>query len=79
MSSSNSASATVMITVLDINDHTPTFDQLLYVVNISESAEVNDSVINLRAVDRDEVKYILWKCEADVSITSINLGCTWTL
>ena len=51
----NRASATVIITVLDINDHIPTFDQQIYVANISELAQVNDSVIDLLAVDRDEV------------------------
>lgn len=57
MSTRRSASATVTITVLDINDHIPTFDQALYVVNVSELAMVNSSVADLTAIDRDQVKH----------------------
>ena len=55
MSSDSTASATVNITILDINDHLPLFEQPFYQVNISELTEINRTVAILMATDRDEV------------------------
>ena len=55
MSSDSTASATVNITILDINDHLPLFEESFYQVNISELAEINSTVAILMATDRDEV------------------------
>lgn len=73
------AFATVTISVLDINDHIPTFEQQIYLVNVSELAQINDSVIELTAFDRDEVYknnlFILTSCKYKFLIS----GCIWTL
>ena len=45
----------VNISILDINDHIPMFDMQEYEVNVSESTQVNTSIITLIARDRDEV------------------------
>lgn len=56
MSSINRAITQVEITILDINDHIPSFDEPLYVVNVSELAAINSTVVQLTAFDRDQVK-----------------------
>ena len=58
MSRNNRAFATVTVTVFDINDHIPAFEQQFYMANISELAEINETVMaNLVAVDPDEVHH----------------------
>jgi len=48
-----SSSASVSITVLDVNDNVPTFTEKLYALKINEDAVVGTSVLTLTAVDRD--------------------------
>uniref|UniRef100_A0A3B3SA85 Cadherin EGF LAG seven-pass G-type receptor 1 n=1 Tax=Paramormyrops kingsleyae TaxID=1676925 RepID=A0A3B3SA85_9TELE len=48
-----SSSATVSITVLDVNDNVPTFTEKLYSLKINEDAVVGTSVLTVTAVDRD--------------------------
>ena len=48
----------VNITVLDINDHIPSFEMQRYQVNVSENAEVNDTLIHVVANDHDEVSHL---------------------
>ncbi|XP_023685991.2 cadherin EGF LAG seven-pass G-type receptor 1 isoform X1 [Paramormyrops kingsleyae] len=48
-----SSSASVSITVLDVNDNIPTFSQKLYSLKINEDALVGTSVLTVTAVDRD--------------------------
>lgn len=67
--------ATVSITVLDVNDHTPTFPMQFYQVNISELTAVNTSVISLIATDRDEVANVPFLNIESYSI--LLLGRTW--
>ena len=45
----------VNISILDINDHIPMFDMQEYEVNVSESTQVNTSIVTLIARDPDEV------------------------
>ncbi|XP_036373685.1 cadherin EGF LAG seven-pass G-type receptor 1-like [Megalops cyprinoides] len=48
-----SSSASVSITVLDVNDNVPTFTQKVYTLKINEDAVVGTSVLTVTAVDRD--------------------------
>uniref|UniRef100_A0A8C9VE66 Cadherin EGF LAG seven-pass G-type receptor 1 n=1 Tax=Scleropages formosus TaxID=113540 RepID=A0A8C9VE66_SCLFO len=50
---SMSSSASVSITVLDVNDNIPTFTQKVYNLKINEDAVVGTSVLTVTAVDRD--------------------------
>uniref|UniRef100_A0A671L319 Cadherin EGF LAG seven-pass G-type receptor 1 n=1 Tax=Sinocyclocheilus anshuiensis TaxID=1608454 RepID=A0A671L319_9TELE len=48
-----SSSASVSITVLDVNDNIPTFTEKLYSLKINEDAVVGTSVLTVTALDRD--------------------------
>ncbi|KAI4901835.1 hypothetical protein NFI96_000454, partial [Prochilodus magdalenae] len=48
-----SSSASVSITVLDVNDNVPTFTEKFYSLKINEDAPVGTSVLTVTAVDRD--------------------------
>lgn len=48
-----SSSASVSITVLDVNDNVPTFTEKVYALKINEDAVVGTSVLTMTAVDRD--------------------------
>ncbi|XP_060885601.1 cadherin EGF LAG seven-pass G-type receptor 1 isoform X2 [Labrus mixtus] len=48
-----SSSASVSITVLDVNDNVPTFTEKTYALKINEDAVVGSSVLAVTAVDRD--------------------------
>ncbi|XP_026001885.1 cadherin EGF LAG seven-pass G-type receptor 1 isoform X6 [Astatotilapia calliptera] len=48
-----SSSASVSVTVLDVNDNTPTFSEKTYSLKINEDAVVGSSVLTVTAVDRD--------------------------
>lgn len=48
-----SSSASVSVTVLDVNDNVPTFTQKLYNLKINEDAPVGASVLSVTAIDRD--------------------------
>lgn len=47
------ANATVVVTVLDVNDHTPVFSRMAYQVSVSKTAAVGSHVTLLRAEDGD--------------------------
>ncbi|XP_046729152.1 cadherin EGF LAG seven-pass G-type receptor 1 isoform X2 [Silurus meridionalis] len=48
-----SSSASVSITVLDVNDNAPTFTEKIYSLKMNEDAVVGSSVLTVTAVDRD--------------------------
>lgn len=48
-----SSSASVSITVLDVNDNVPTFTEKVYSLKINEDAVVGTSVLTVTALDRD--------------------------
>ncbi|XP_041081369.1 cadherin EGF LAG seven-pass G-type receptor 3-like, partial [Polyodon spathula] len=48
-----SASASVTITVMDVNDNRPEFGQREYFIRLNEDAAVGTSVLSVTAVDRD--------------------------
>ena len=76
-SEARSTSVTVQISVLDINDNAPLFEFQSYEVNVTESAQMGYSVLNLTATDSDEVRMqglilVLSKC-------ALFLGNFWRL
>ncbi|XP_073724829.1 cadherin EGF LAG seven-pass G-type receptor 1 [Misgurnus anguillicaudatus] len=48
-----SSSASVSISVLDVNDNVPTFTQHLYNLKVNEDAVVGTNVLTVTAIDRD--------------------------
>ncbi|KAF7707587.1 cadherin EGF LAG seven-pass G-type receptor 1 isoform X2 [Silurus meridionalis] len=48
-----SSSASVSVTVLDVNDNVPTFTQKLYNLKIHEDSPVGATVLTVTAIDRD--------------------------
>uniref|UniRef100_A0A803SPJ0 Cadherin EGF LAG seven-pass G-type receptor 3 n=1 Tax=Anolis carolinensis TaxID=28377 RepID=A0A803SPJ0_ANOCA len=52
-SPSLSASASVTITVMDVNDNRPEFTQKEYFIRLNEDATVGTSVLSVTAIDRD--------------------------
>ncbi|XP_063165424.1 cadherin EGF LAG seven-pass G-type receptor 1-like [Candoia aspera] len=47
------SSASVSITVLDVNDNSPTFTEKVYQLRLNEDAAVGSSVLTLTSVDKD--------------------------
>lgn len=56
-----SSSASVSITVLDVNDNDPVFTQPMYELRLNEDAAVGSSVLTLRARDRDANSVITYQ------------------
>nr|XP_012612408.1 cadherin EGF LAG seven-pass G-type receptor 1 isoform X1 [Microcebus murinus] len=56
-----SSSASVSITVLDVNDNDPAFTQPAYELRLNEDAAVGSSVLTLRARDRDANSVITYQ------------------
>ncbi|XP_040264648.1 cadherin EGF LAG seven-pass G-type receptor 3 [Bufo bufo] len=48
-----SASASITITILDVNDNRPEFTQREYFIRLNEDASVGTSVLSVTAIDRD--------------------------
>ncbi|XP_041772887.1 DE-cadherin-like isoform X1 [Anopheles merus] len=80
----NSAVKQLFIRVLDKNDHPPRFDEQYYEVNnIPEDADINTSVIKVKAMDMDKdpkIKYSIiennigkaFKIDEDTGLISVN-------
>ncbi|XP_058164928.1 cadherin EGF LAG seven-pass G-type receptor 1 isoform X2 [Dasypus novemcinctus] len=56
-----SSSASVSVTVLDVNDNDPAFTQPMYELRLNEDAAVGSSVLTLRARDRDANSVITYQ------------------
>ncbi|XP_043823673.1 cadherin EGF LAG seven-pass G-type receptor 1 [Dromiciops gliroides] len=56
-----SSSASVAITVLDVNDNDPVFTQPVYELRLNEDAAVGSSVLTLQARDRDANSVITYQ------------------
>ncbi|XP_006866949.1 PREDICTED: cadherin EGF LAG seven-pass G-type receptor 1, partial [Chrysochloris asiatica] len=56
-----SSSASVSITVLDVNDNDPVFTQPVYELRLNEDAAVGSSVLTLQARDRDAHSVITYQ------------------
>ena len=48
-----SATCRVLVTLSDVNDNTPVFQESLYEANIFEGAQIGSIVLQVRAQDRD--------------------------
>ncbi|XP_033119933.1 protocadherin-23-like isoform X2 [Anneissia japonica] len=48
------STAEVVITITDVNDHSPVFESAVYRGNVSEAADIGTSVLEVRATDADE-------------------------
>ncbi|XP_055474077.1 cadherin EGF LAG seven-pass G-type receptor 2 isoform X2 [Psammomys obesus] len=55
------ASASVSVTILDVNDNNPAFTQPEYTVRLNEDAAVGTSVLTVSAVDRDAHSVITYQ------------------
>ncbi|XP_060248873.1 cadherin EGF LAG seven-pass G-type receptor 2 isoform X3 [Meriones unguiculatus] len=55
------ASASVSVTILDVNDNNPAFTQPEYTVRLNEDAAVGTSVVTVSAVDRDAHSVITYQ------------------
>uniref|UniRef100_A0A3Q3NGM6 Cadherin EGF LAG seven-pass G-type receptor 1-like n=1 Tax=Mastacembelus armatus TaxID=205130 RepID=A0A3Q3NGM6_9TELE len=79
-----SSSASVTVTILDVNDNVPTFTQSLYNVKINEDTAVGTSVLLLSAIDRDANSIVTYQISTGntrnrFSITSLSTGGLITL
>ncbi len=79
-----SSSTSVSVTILDVNDNTPTFTQRLYNIKINEDVSVGTSVLLLSAIDRDANSVVTYQISSGntrnrFSITSQSAGGLITL
>ncbi|XP_026094789.1 cadherin EGF LAG seven-pass G-type receptor 1-like [Carassius auratus] len=79
-----SSSASVSVTILDVNDNVPTFTQHLYNLKVNEDAVVGTSVLMVTAVDRDVNSVVTYQISSGntrnrFAITSQNGGGLITL
>uniref|UniRef100_A0AAZ3P5L6 Cadherin EGF LAG seven-pass G-type receptor 1 n=1 Tax=Oncorhynchus tshawytscha TaxID=74940 RepID=A0AAZ3P5L6_ONCTS len=79
-----SSSASVSVTVLDVNDNVPTFTQRMYSLKINEDAVVGTSVLALSAIDRDANSVVTYQISSGntrnrFAITSQTAGGVITL
>ena len=50
------SNVTIVIDVIDVNDEMPRFNQSSYYAQVSEAAATGTTVIQLYAMDKDQVK-----------------------
>ncbi|XP_029607455.1 cadherin EGF LAG seven-pass G-type receptor 1 isoform X1 [Salmo trutta] len=79
-----SSSASVSVTVLDVNDNVPTFTQRFYSLKMNEDALVGTSVLALSAIDRDANSVVTYQISSGntrnrFAITSQTAGAVITL
>uniref|UniRef100_A0A4W5NMG0 Cadherin EGF LAG seven-pass G-type receptor 1b n=1 Tax=Hucho hucho TaxID=62062 RepID=A0A4W5NMG0_9TELE len=79
-----SSSASVSVSVLDVNDNVPTFTQRLYSLKMNEDALVGTSVLALSAIDRDANSVVTYQISSGntrnrFAITSQTAGAVITL
>ncbi|XP_028652386.2 cadherin EGF LAG seven-pass G-type receptor 2 isoform X2 [Erpetoichthys calabaricus] len=79
-----SSSASVSITILDVNDNNPEFTQKFYSIRLNEDAAVGTSVVTVSAVDRDVNSVVTYQISSGntrnrFSITSQSGGGLITL
>ena len=55
---SKEATATVTITILDVNDNVPMFEEAEYRANVSEGLDSGDRILQVTASDRDHVSQL---------------------
>ena len=60
------ASSTIRITVVDIDDNPPVFSQLTYSVNVFENATIGTVIHTSEVTDQDKVSYHIYTISGDV-------------
>ena len=83
-SSRRSATCTVNITILDVNDNRPVFQDKVYRVRVSEAAPIGFHVVSLHASDADDgmngqVKYALASASPPPGVTYFRVGADGSL
>ncbi|KAJ8374025.1 hypothetical protein SKAU_G00046050 [Synaphobranchus kaupii] len=78
------SSASVSITVLDVNDNVPTFTQKVYQLKVNEDVAVGSSVLAVTAIDRDANSVVTYQISSGntrnrFAITSQSAGGLITL
>ncbi|ESO94055.1 hypothetical protein LOTGIDRAFT_104487 [Lottia gigantea] len=63
----------VHIRVIDINDNEPVFSQDTYIAEISENADIGQSVVQLSATDADEDNRVFFTIRSSVNLVSQKL------
>ncbi|GFN75010.1 fat cadherin [Plakobranchus ocellatus] len=66
------ATSTLLVTVVDTNDHEPVFTQHLYHANISESVGLGTPVLRVSATDQDRGRWLLYTIESAASTRSLD-------
>lgn len=61
------------VTVIDINDHRPSFSQKIYTVEISENVDKGTEILRLMATDEDEDKKVFYSLHAARSPASLSI------
>ncbi|KAH8873579.1 Protocadherin alpha-5 [Schistosoma japonicum] len=77
-----SSTKLLKINILDENDNGPQFDRLRYEVKISENSPENTELIQLNAIDNDEIKHINYRFfeytdQFIQNYTDLNLNLTY--
>ena len=54
---SRTATASVVVSVLDLNDNPPVFEQKNYNESVDETTSLNVAILTVRATDLDGVSY----------------------
>ncbi|RUS73770.1 hypothetical protein EGW08_018463, partial [Elysia chlorotica] len=62
--------ASLLVTVIDTNDHEPVFSQSVYMANISESAGLGTPVVQVSATDQDSSDWLLYTIQSTASTSS---------
>ncbi|XP_023289907.1 fat-like cadherin-related tumor suppressor homolog isoform X2 [Orussus abietinus] len=63
----------LLVTVIDINDHRPEFTQQTYQVDVSESVEKGERILQLHATELDEDKRVFYSLHAAQSQASLGI------
>ncbi|XP_013100309.1 cadherin-23 [Stomoxys calcitrans] len=64
------ATTTVYVNVKDINDEKPKFEQHSYVAHVSERAEIGESVLKVKAIDKDLHSKLNYTIKGPIKATS---------
>uniref|UniRef100_A0A493SUM9 Cadherin domain-containing protein n=1 Tax=Anas platyrhynchos platyrhynchos TaxID=8840 RepID=A0A493SUM9_ANAPP len=71
------SSASVSVTILDVNDNSPEFTQREYGARLNEDAAVGTSVLTVSAVDRDVLPAASCPMQGGFGVPPPDLGTSW--
>lgn len=69
----NKVTTQLYISVIDINDHRPEFNQTVYIVNVNENTAEDTEIMQLSATDIDEDETLFYSLHAAQSPASLKL------